>query len=340
MSTNLFKYLIPATQKGLEAGFAEGNRQLDEQNRFAQQEQLHQQTLNEDALRQQRGFDQADKLGQARFNQQDALENKKSQEKINQDKAKEDAKQKKLQDEAGVRTGLLQGINPKTNKKYSYNEMLGDLPNSGFTPSEQVKFSESWGAPGGLTEKEFPTLNKKDGTYTNVKQKWDAKSGSYKTYATSEPKQVHEKGTNGENVMAKGIQKQNNQSFIDLLGLQDDLKKLSSGQKLLDSKGKEMTKNNGEPYTVSDIQQEINDAQDNYANKVKTFSSDNFMNWYNQIYNKKDSNGKVGNPNPQYYWHYLKEAHREGDLDEADFQNGVSLFQATYGFNPMMRYGS
>ena len=51
MASNIWKYLIGATQNGLKAGIAMGEKRLDEQNRFAQQQLLHRQTLGEEAAR-------------------------------------------------------------------------------------------------------------------------------------------------------------------------------------------------------------------------------------------------------------------------------------------------
>lgn len=234
-------------------------------------------------------------------------------------------KLKKSQDEAKVRTNLLKGINPATGKKYTYNEMLNELPNTGFTAEQQERFSKEWGAPGGLVERGFPSVNKKDETYTTTEQRWDAKNQRYVTSKTSAPMPLHEKGTNGEKVLSKAIQKKNNVTFLKMLNLQNDIKKVATGQEVLDKDGNKRTQ--------EQITQELEDTQANYANMIKSLASDNFNNWNDQIYNVNQAN-----VTPEAYWGKLKDAHAKGDIDEADFQNGVNYFQATYGFNPIMKY--
>jgi hypothetical protein len=61
-------------------------------------------------------------------------------------------------------------------------------------------------------------------------------------------------------------------------------------------------------------------------------------------------NGVKGNPDPQDYWENLVNAYQEGQFDtkgtkqleddeDYTFQTLFELFRATYGFDPIKRFG-
>jgi hypothetical protein len=86
-----------------------------------------------------------------------------------------------------------------------------------------------------------------------------------------------------------------------------------------------------------------------YTTKIKNNMPESARKWYQEAFNVKDSSGKTGNPNPEEYWSNLIKSYINGGLgkikgkkdkdDVLDFQYLRELFRATYGFDPVTRYG-
>lgn len=86
-----------------------------------------------------------------------------------------------------------------------------------------------------------------------------------------------------------------------------------------------------------------------YVSKIKNNMPDTAKNWYKEAYNVKDESGQLGNPPPEEYWNNLVQDYINGKLgkskekkqkdDVLDFQYLHELFRATYGFDPITRYG-
>ena len=354
--SNVFKYLIGSTGKGFESGVEEESKLQSEQAKFKEQQLLRKQTIEDEDKRQQNLFQQQDKLQKSGFDYQSQKQQESDRLKGIDEQRKADLKAKQDQENLNhnnqIYSALKTGVYNTTDEtgkpvqqKLSYKDALTLANNWKGEFAEKDKLLGQFGAPNGVTEKRSkgytkPDKNKMIRSYEST-QKWDAQQQKYVTTETGsgKPEPLHETGVNGETMLNKNLSKVYTDKFVDIVAIKQNINQALNGQKVIKTKGIGGAADTY--YTPSELYQELQDSQANYANIVKETASDNFTKWYSGLYNKKNAKKEnAGNPSPDDYWNLLKADYTKGSLDEADFESGVNIFRATYGEDPIRKYGN
>lgn len=158
---------------------------------------------------------------------------------------------------------------------------------------------------------------------------------------------IEKNGKNGEKLYSDEITKIWNTKFKeqqDILAQYNILKK--SGGIAVDNNGKPiLDQEDGSPITADKLKKRLDAFSEQYAEQVKSTSSEEFLNWYDQMYNveSKNKEGKLlkkkGNPTKKDFWDNLKSGYTKGDLSEKDFVSGINIMRATYQFDPLTYFG-
>jgi hypothetical protein len=343
MSSNLFKYLIPAASKGLESGFEQGNKMQEEEKRTAEQEKLRKWTIEDADKRQEKSFQQAKDLqkssqdyGFEKQKEADRLkgigEQRKADLKVKEDQEK---KQKQTQSLIDLQNGY--SVDPKDpTKKNPFktkDDWFNKIVEAGYTPSQALDKYLEYTAPNHQVERKYKGVSKpdKNGMISEVgsTQKWDGEK--YVTTETSQgkPTRLHD-GDNTSPILTK-MYDEKFKTIVDYEGIINQAK--NSGGIYTDSKGVK--------WTAQQIREEQVKTKNEYAQMVKDYSTDNFNEFNKQIYNASGINKKSGkNPEPEVYWKELcKSFIKDEGIKGVDMTAGANYMRATYGIDPISKYG-